>query len=59
MDQKHRDYCIRLGNPYYIKESQKQYEEIDNSSWDNFAINDDSVKTDDKLGKKNIKKFTN
>ena len=55
MDQKHRDYCIRLGNPYYIEESQTQYEELDDSSWDNFAINNDS--NDNLLN--NSKKFTN
>lgn len=56
MDQKHRDYCIRLGNPYYIKESQRQYEELANSSWDNFIINDNN--TNDNL-LNNSKKFTN
>ena len=55
MDEKHRDYCIRLGNPYYIKESQTQYEEFDNSSWDNFAKNENA---DNNL-LNNSKKFTN
>ena len=56
MDQKHKDYCISLGNPYYIKESLSQYEELDNSLWDNFAINDNN-ENDNSLN--NSKKFTN
>ena len=56
MDQKHIDYCIRLGNPYYAERSQMQYNELKNSSWDNFAQNDDNVKFN---LQNNSKKFTN
>lgn len=59
MDQKHRDYCIRLGNPYYIKEEAKpQYEEINEDSFDNFQIKVENNTTgEDWL--KNNNKFTN
>ena len=55
MDEKHRNYCIRLGNPYYINESQTQYEELDISLWDNDDIN--NIANDNLLN--NSKKFTN
>lgn len=59
MDEKHREYCIKLGNPYYIgKENKPQYEEFTNSSWDNFAMNAEESDTGDNW-LKNSKKFTN
>lgn len=36
MDQKHREYCIRLGNPYMREErfnEQFRSTELENSSW--------------------------
>ena len=56
MDQKHIDYCIRLGNPYYIEKNQMQYNELENSSWDNFSKNENNVKFN---LPNNSKKFTN
>lgn len=50
MDAKHREYCIRLGNPYFKEET--KYEEIQNLQWDMKEKND-------KYMLKNSNKFTN
>lgn len=55
MDEKHRQYCIKLGNPYMMEERyEQQFQTAENvSSWipeEKFEVNS--------LGKNN-KKFTN
>ena len=56
MDQKHREYCIKLGNPYMKKEVQNIKQEA-SSSWNNYEIPVENNDGDDWL--KNSKKFTN
>ena len=51
MDAKHREYCIRLGNPYFIKEETK-YEELQTMQWD-------MTEKDEEYMLKNSNKFTN
>lgn len=56
MDQKHREYCIRLGNPYMREERyQEQFKEAEplDSSW----IPETKLEQNNWL--KNNKKFTN
>lgn len=55
MDEKHRQYCIRLGNPYMREEQYKQQFNVssDDSSW----IPESEMKDDNWM--KNSKKFTN
>ena len=56
MDQKHRDYCIKLGNTYMNEENNKV--ETETSSWNNsFEIPVEDNNEDNWL--KNSKKFTN
>lgn len=56
MDQKHREYCIRLGNPFMREERYenqfKEAEEVD-SSW----VPETQIKEENWI--KNSKKFTN
>ena len=55
MDQKHRDYCIRLGNPYYTNEKEQQYDFAEPSIEDFFGNEDN-----DNFNLQNSsKKFTN
>lgn len=52
MDEKHRQYCIKLGNPYMNDERyQKQYNE--ETPWEQ------TFKMQDDYWMKNSKKFTN
>lgn len=55
MDQKHREYCIRLGNPYMMEERYKEQFNVDedDSSW----IPENKFQDDNWL--KSGKKFTN
>lgn len=55
MDQKHREYCIRLGNPYMREEKyEKQFRgEVADSSW----MPETEIKDDNWI--KSSKKFTN
>ena len=55
MDEKHRQYCIKLGNPYMNDERyQKQYEY---NQVDTFWRETPTMKNDNWI--KNNKKFTN
>lgn len=57
MDQKHREYCIKLGNPYMMdKNDNYQREERRNTSFAGFEID---VENNDENWLKNTKKFTN
>jgi len=55
MDEKHRQYCIRLGNPYMREERYQQQFNVnaDDSSW----IPESEMKDNNWM--KNSKKFTN
>ena len=55
MDKKHREYCIKLGNPYYTVKNEEANET--NLSQDNFEIDVEDNNSDNWL--KNTKKFTN
>lgn len=55
MDKKHREYCIKLGNPYYINEEKTTYKEP-TYSWEEVETEENGA-TDNWL--KNSKKFTN
>ena len=60
MDEKHRQYCIRLGNPYMMKDEPynkpiNQEERLDNN-WNDEVISNE-IQDDNWL--KNSKKFTN
>ena len=54
MDQKHREYCIRLGNPYMREE---RYENQEREEMDSSWIAETQMKNDNWI--KNSKKFTN
>ena len=56
MDQKHREYCIRLGNPYMKEEKVEPKVEFKNE-WNNFENPVDDSNNTDWL--KNNKNFTN
>lgn len=56
MDQKHREYCIRLGNPYMKEEKVEPKIEFSNGL-NNFENSVDNLNNSDWL--KNSKKFTN
>lgn len=57
MDQKHREYCIKLGNPYMMNENDNyQRNERRKNSFEGFEI---EVEDNDENWLKNTKKFTN
>lgn len=55
MDEKHRQYCIRLGNPYMQEESFKEQVQAQGSNV--YSIQENNMKPDDWI--KNNKRFTN
>ena len=56
MDQKHREYCIKLGNPYYTQ-TDKQCKEMDSFTWNKDTANQANNYSENWA--KNSKKFTN
>ena len=60
MDKKHREYCIKLGNPFMMEEDHYQNkEERKVSSWEGFEIDLEDNSSDDQNWLKNTQKFTN
>ncbi len=58
MDREHREYCIKLGNPYYKSEESKD-EDMENNLWGDPNINKYNSNNNDNFWLNNNKKFTN